>query len=74
MNNEVYFLHADKHRSLLQGDTMILGESNQACPKYPKQVCISLQYIDKSTGDEVDALPTDKHKRFLQDDSIALCA
>ena len=31
---EVYFLHADKNRSLLQVDTIILGECNQACPKY----------------------------------------
>ena len=36
MMDEVHFLHADKHRSFLQGDTIILGESNQACPKYPK--------------------------------------
>ena len=30
MNNEVYFLQANKHRGLLQGDTIILGECNQA--------------------------------------------
>ena len=36
MNDEVYFWHADKHRSLLQVDTVILGVCNQACPKYPK--------------------------------------
>ena len=30
------FLHADKCWSLQQGDTIILGECNQACPKYPK--------------------------------------
>ena len=40
MNYEVYFLDADKHRIL----AIILGEFNQACPKYPKQVCMSLQY------------------------------
>ena len=33
-------LHADKHRSFLQVDTIILGMRNQACPKYQeKQVC-----------------------------------
>ena len=31
-----YFQHADKHQSLLQVDTIILGVCNQACPKYPK--------------------------------------
>ena len=31
VNDEVHFLHADKHRSLLQGDTIILDECNQAC-------------------------------------------
>ena len=36
VNNEVYFLHADKHRGLPQGDTIMLGECNQECPKYRK--------------------------------------
>ena len=72
MNDEVYFLHADKHRDLLQGDTIILGECNQACPKYPKSVCISLQYLHKSMGDEDDFMPVDKPKSFLQDDGITL--
>ena len=40
MNDEVYFWHADKPRSLLQVDTIILGVLNQACEKYPKYVCI----------------------------------
>ena len=31
VNDEVYFWHADKHQGLLQGDTIILGEGNQAC-------------------------------------------
>ena len=34
VNDEVYFWHADKHRSLLQADTIILGVCNQACPKF----------------------------------------
>ena len=33
LNDEVYFRHADKHRSLLQIDTIILGMCNQACLK-----------------------------------------
>ena len=65
-------MHADKHRSLLQGDTVNLGECNQAFPYYPKQVCISLQYLHKSMRDEVELLPADKHKSFLQDGSITL--
>ena len=36
VNDELYFRHADKHRSLLQVDTINLGVCNQACPKYPK--------------------------------------
>ena len=36
-NDEDYFWHADKHRSLLQVDTIMLGVCNQACIKYPKQ-------------------------------------
>ena len=37
MRDEVYFLSADKHKLFLQGDSIILGLSSQACPKYPKQ-------------------------------------
>ena len=36
LNDEAYFWHVDKHRSLLQVDTNILGVCNQSCPKYPK--------------------------------------
>ena len=31
-----------------------------------------MQYLHKSMGDEVDFLPADKHKSFLQDNSITL--
>ena len=31
-----------------------------------------LQYLQKNVGYEVDFLPTDKHKRFLQVDNITL--
>ena len=33
VNDEVYFWYADKHRSLLQVDTIIFGVCNQAFPK-----------------------------------------
>ena len=36
VKDEVYFWHTDKHGSLLQVDTIILGVCNQACLKYPK--------------------------------------
>ena len=37
MEDEVEFLHADKHEIFLQGDSITLGVRSQACPKYPKQ-------------------------------------
>ena len=33
---------------------------------------MSLQYLHKSMRNEVDFLPADKHKSFLQDDSSTL--
>ena len=41
-------------------------------PKCPKQVCISLLYLQKNMSYEIDFLPADKHKIFLQIDSITL--
>ena len=40
VSDEVDSLHADKHESLLQIDTMILMGDGQEFPKFPKrQVC-----------------------------------
>ena len=72
MNDEVYFFHAYKQENLLQLETIILGECNQACLQYSKKIFITLQYLHKSMVDDVDFLPEDKHKSFLQDDSITL--
>ena len=36
VSNEVYFLHADKHQSFLQFDTIILSVHSQTCSNYPK--------------------------------------
>ena len=36
MSDELHFWHADKHRSLLRVDGIILVVSNQTCQKYPK--------------------------------------
>ena len=54
MIDEVYFLHADKHGSLLQIGTMILtvivkhSESSQN-----SKFVMSLQYLKKEVRDEV---------------------
>ena len=45
---------------------------NQTCSKYPKQVCVSLQYLQKNMGYEINFLPVDKHKNIVQIDSITL--
>ena len=59
--------------NVFYSDTIILGVYSQACPRQPKlKVCISLQYLQKNVGDKVDFLPADKHKNFLQVDSITL--
>ena len=71
VNHEVYFWHVDSRFSTIE--TIILSVCIQACSKYPKkQVCISLHYLQKNVGDEVEFLPADKHDIFLQVDSINL--
>ena len=37
MEGEVDFLPADKHKSFLQNDSIILSACSQTCPKYQKQ-------------------------------------
>ena len=37
MSDAVDFLHADKHKSLLQIDTKIFDGYGQAFPKFPKK-------------------------------------
>ena len=45
MSNEVDFLHADKHESLLQIDTMILmGREWSSIPKVPKIASLQCLY------------------------------
>ena len=36
MNDEVYFWHAGKDRSLQQVDSIILGLRNETCSNYPE--------------------------------------
>ena len=64
MIDEVHFCHADKHRSILQVDAVILGVLSQEYPKY----------LQKNVEDEVDFLSGEKHERFLQADSITFGA
>ena len=48
MNNEVDFLHADKHESFLQIDAMIFYGDGQAFPKFPKlQGCNVINILKK---------------------------
>ena len=70
VNDEVYFWYADKHRSLLRVDIMILG----VCIKHAqstqnKKFAYLCNISRKAWGGEwgeVDFLPANKHKRFLQ--------
>ena len=71
VNHEVCFWHAKKHLSFLQVNFIILGVRSKACPKYPKkEVCISLQYLQKKMWDEVLFVPAQKDESFLPGDSI----
>ena len=73
MSNEVDFLRADKHESLVQIDRMILmgmvkhSQSSQNCKS-----AMSLQYLKKEVRDEADLLHVDKHQSFIQVDSNTL--
>ena len=64
-----HFWHADKHKSLLQIDNMILMRiiKHSQRPQNSK-FTMSLQYLKKEVTDEVDFLHVDKHQNFLQVD------
>ena len=59
MSDEVDVLHAVKHESLLQINTIILMG-------IVKRSQSSLKYLKKEVRDEVDLLHVDKHQSFLQ--------
>ena len=67
LSDEVDFLHADKHESLLQIHSMFLMwivkhyQSSQN-----SKFAMSLQYLKKDLKDEVDFLHANKHQRFLK--------
>ena len=55
MSDEADFLHADKHESLLQIDTMILIGIVKYSQSYQNsKFKMSLQYLKKEVRDEVD--------------------
>ena len=67
MSDEVDFLHADEHESLLQIDIMILMEMGKHSQSFlNSKFALSLQYLKKEVKDEVDFLNADKHQNFLK--------
>ena len=67
LSDEVGFLHADKHESLLQIDSMILmGMVKHSQSSQNSEFAMSLQYLKKEVKDEVDFLHVDKHQSFLK--------
>ena len=63
------FLHADKHESLLQIDTMILmGMVKHSQSSQNSKFAMSSQYLKKEVRVEVDFLHVNKHQSFLQVD------
>ena len=69
VSDKVDFLHADKHESLLQIDTMILmGMVKHSQSSQNSKFAMSLQYLKKEVRDEVDFFHADKHKSFLRVD------
>ena len=73
VSDEVDSLHADKHESLLQIDTMILmGMVKHSQSSQNSKFAMSLQYLKKEVRDEVNFLHVDKHQSFLQVDFSTL--
>ena len=64
LSDEVDFLHADNHESLLQIDSIILmGIIKHSQSFQNGKFAMSLQYLKKEV--EVDLLLVDKHQSFL---------
>ena len=53
MSHEVHVLHADKHESLLQVDSITFDELGQGCPKYPGKSVMTLWHLKKVVRNEV---------------------
>ena len=67
MSDEIDFLHADKHESLLQIDAMILIKMVKHSQSSQKgKFAMSLHYLKKEARDDVGFLHADKLHSFLQ--------
>ena len=67
MSDAVDFLHAVKHESLLQIDTIILIKMvKYSRSSQNSKFALSLKYLKVEVRDEVDFLDADKHQSFLQ--------
>ena len=63
LSDEVDFLHADKHESLLQIDSMILmGMVKHSQSSQNRKFAMSLQYLKKEVKHEVDFLHAEKYQ------------
>ena len=58
LSYETDVLHADKHKSLLQVDYIILDGFGQRYPKYPVKFAMSLWHLKKEDSNEVRDLAT----------------
>ena len=66
VSDEVDSLHADKHESLLQIDTMILmGMVKHSQSSQNSKFAMSLQYLKKEVIDEVNFLHVHKHQSLI---------
>ena len=69
MSDAVAFLHGDKHKSLLQIDTIIMMEMvKYSQSSQNSKIALSLQYRKKEVRDEVDLLHEDRHQSFINVD------
>ena len=67
MIDEVDFLHAGNHESLLQSDSVILmGMVRHSQSSQNSKFAMFLQYLKKEVKYEVDFLHEDKHQIFLK--------
>ena len=67
LSDEVDFLHADEHESLLRSDSMILlGMVQHSQSSQNSKFAMALQYFKKEVWDEVDFLHADKHQIFVK--------
>ena len=65
MSDEVDFLHADKHESLLQINTMILiGMVRHSQSFQNSKFAMSLQYLKKEVRNGLHFLHADKRQSF----------